>query len=107
MNSSNKISKEEYVDYMRSLKNSIFKILPLYEEEVSTLSQYISFVIFEVFHVRHSTSYYNGAWLTRTQGILEGLIFECNIKDNKDFIKYVIFSLLDSIDKQIVLTVGE
>ena len=95
------IAKLDYLSYMHSLKGSIFKILPLYEEGVSTLSDHINKVIFEVHNVKEITPDYDGAWLVQTHAILNGLIKECNKIDNKPFIKSQVFGILDTIEKQI------
>lgn len=95
------IAKQEYMDYMHSLKDSIFKILPLYEEGVITLPDHINAVIFEVYNVREITPEYDGAWLVKTHAILNGLLKECKKEDNKPLIKNKVFGTIDSIEKQI------
>lgn len=95
------IAKHEYVEYMHSLKGSIFKILPLYEEGVDTLTDHIKSVIFEVYNVRKITPDYNGAWLVEAQAVLNGLLDECTKEDNKPLIKSKVFGLIASIEKQI------
>lgn len=92
------IAKVDYLDYMHSLKGSIFKILPMYEEGVSTLPEHINRVIFEVHNVKEITPEYDGAWLVQTHGILNGLLRECKKKDNKPFIRSIILETLNEID---------
>lgn len=96
------IKKQEYISYMQQLKNSLFKILPLYEEKVPTINKHIDSVIFEVYHVREITPHYDGAWLVQTQAVLNGLKEECNIDDNKDSVRGKVLTALDNIDKQIL-----
>lgn len=95
------IARLDYLNYMHSLKGSIFKILPLYEEGVSTLPDHINSVIFEVHNVKEITPEYDGAWLVQTHAILNGLLTECMKKDNKPFIKSKVFGTIDTIEKQI------
>lgn len=95
------IEKHEYVNYMHSLKGSVFKILPLYEEGVTTLTDHIKSVIFEVYNVREITPEYDGAWLVQTHAILNGLTDECIKENNKTLIKSKVFGTIDSIEKQI------
>lgn len=96
-------NENDYLSYMRSLRGSIFKILPLYEEEVKTLPEYIKAIIFEVHNVREITPEYDGAWLLETHAILNGLTNECQIEDNKEIIKSKVFSMLKNISKKIDL----
>ena len=95
------IANLDYLNYMHSLKGSIFKILPLYEEGVSTLPDHINSVIFEVHNVKEITPDYDGAWLVQTHAILNGLLTECMKEDNKPFIKSKVFGTIDTIEKQI------
>lgn len=97
------IVKADYISYMHSLKNSVFKILPLYEGNVSTLPNYINTVIFEVHHVKEVTPNYDGAWLVKTHAILNGLIEECKKEDNQPLIKSMVFGIINTIEKQINL----
>ena len=94
-------NKNDYLDYMYSLRGSIFKILPLYEEEVKTLPEYIKAKIFEVQNVREITTEYDGAWLIETHAILNGLINECQIEDNLDFVRSKVLGLVKNISKKI------
>lgn len=95
------IEKKDYVQYMKFLKGSIFKILPLYEEEVTTIRTHINSVIFEVHNVRKITTEYDGAWLVQIHAVLNGLLEECNKKDNKIIVKNKVFGIIDTIEKQI------
>lgn len=101
MTNNKNIRKADYISYMHLLKGSVFKILPLYEEEVSTIGAHINSVIFEIYNVREISSEYDGAWLTQTHAILNGLLDECNIKDNKAVVKNKVFGIIDTIEKQI------
>lgn len=101
------IEKHEYIAYMHSLKGSIFKILPLYEEGVKTLPDHIKAVIFEVHNVREITPDYDGAWIVQTHAILNGLINECRLEDNQPLVKSKVFGTIDLIEKQIYKTEQE
>lgn len=95
------INENDYLSYMRSLRGSIFKILPLYEEEVKTLPEYIKALVFEVHNVKEITTEYDGAWLVETHATLNGLVNECQIEDNKDIIKSKVFNAVKNISKKI------
>ncbi|MFJ7982436.1 hypothetical protein ACIQ1D_19420 [Lysinibacillus xylanilyticus] len=97
------IAKQDYIAYMHSLKGSIFKILPLYEEGVETLPEHIKSVIFEVHNVNKITSDYDGAWLVQTHAILNGLLDECLKEDNKPLIRSKVFGTIDNIEKQLFI----
>ena len=95
------INENDYLGYLRSLRGSIFKILPLYEEEVKTLPEYIKALIFEVHNVKEITTEYDGAWLVETHAILNGLVNECQIEDNKDIIRSKVLGVVKNISKKI------
>ena len=96
------INENDYLSYLHSLRSSIFKILPLYEEEkVNTLPQYIKSLIFEVHNVKEITPEYDGAWLVSTHATLNGLVNECQIDDNKNIIKSKVFGMVKIISKKI------
>lgn len=95
------INEKDYLAYLRSLRGSIFKILPLYEEEVKTLPEYIKALIFEVHNVKEITTEYDGAWLVETHAILNGLFNECQIENNKEIVKNKVFTIVKNISKKI------
>lgn len=95
------INENDYLAYMRSLRGSIFKILPLYEEEVKTLPEYIKSKIFDVHNVKEITPEYDGAWLVETHAVLNGLINECQIEDNLDIVRSKVLNLVKTISKKI------
>lgn len=95
------INENDYLSYMRSLRGSIFKILPLYEEEVKTLPEYIKALIFEVHNVKEITTEYDGAWLVETHAILNGLVNECQKEDSHDLIRSKILGMVKNISKKI------
>ena len=96
------INENDYLSYLHSLRSSIFKILPLYEEEkVKTLPKYIESLIFEVHNVKKITPEYDGAWLVATHANLNGLVNECQIDNNKDIIKSKVFSMVKIISNKI------
>lgn len=95
------IAKLDYLNYMHSLKGSIFKILPLYEEGVSTIGEHINRVIFIVHNVKKITPEYDGAWLVETHATLNGLLDECAKEDNQPIIRSIVLETLASIEKQI------
>lgn len=103
----NRVNQKDYRAYMISLKDFVFKILPLYEEEVSTLPLYIKSISCEVYNVRQITSHYDGAWLVRMEAALNELAEECLLAENKKNIKNKVFFALDIIEKQIKKTEGE
>lgn len=96
------IAKREYVDYLHSLIDSIFAILPLYEEQNEHLTEYIESVYFKVSNVKEIVKELdNGAWYVETLGVLNGLIKECTKEDNKNFIRKTVFGTIDVIENQI------
>lgn len=86
-----KFTDEFAVDYLESLTNRIFKILPMYEEECETLNEYVSSINREIFG--NSKIFFCGGLLVVT-GTLEGL----NYDSHKD-IKSDVFKMCDLIKK--------
>jgi len=65
---------KEYKDYLEVIQDSIFKILPLYEEENNFLESYVSDLHYEVKHVLNIIDIMpNGAWYPTTLTGLEYL----------------------------------
>jgi len=64
---------QEYIDYLEVIQDSVFKILPLYEEKNIYLEDYVSDLYYEVMHVLDIIDIMpNGAWYPTT---LTGLNF--------------------------------
>lgn len=96
------VNKNHVVEYLNSLKNNIFKILPLYEENNKYIISYIQSLKFEIENIDDILSAkFNGEWYIKTIGVLNGLLKECNNKDNLSFVKKEIFSLLKVLDSEI------
>ena len=95
------INEKDYVSYLVTLKNSIYKILPLYEEGSVTLANYVLSVSFELSHVSKVTDKYDGAWLIKNLAVLKGLEEEVKKPNNQPFIKSKVLGILNTIDKQI------
>lgn len=96
------INKKDYIDYLHSLIDSVFAILPLYEEGNKYLPEYIESVYFKVSNVKEIVQHLdNGAWYVETLAVLNGLIKECEKDNNKKFIKKTVFGTIDIIENKI------
>lgn len=69
------ISEKEYRDYLIDLKDTIFKVLPLYEERNEPLDEYIdSLVCFELLGAgRIIQEHPHRLWYVRTLSTLRGI----------------------------------
>lgn len=47
-----RVSLKDYYDYLKTLQKSIFKILPLYEEDNDYLNEYVNRTLDKVIHVK-------------------------------------------------------
>lgn len=101
-------NKNEYKAYLTDLKNRIFKILPLCEEENSEVIKHIESTIFEVrglFAIIPSAK--DSIWNIRTISVLSGMIENYSVeqlhseKIYKKVVRREVFNLLSVIDKEI------
>lgn len=102
------MNNKDYVHYLVDLQNSIFKILPLCEENDPNISQYIDSVLFEtkgLFGIIPSSK--TSVWHLRTVSKLNNM---CNNYSTEQLhdpdihgkeIRREILSMLNEIDKEI------
>lgn len=73
------ITNKEYIDYLVTLRNSIFKILPLYEEKSEYLSMYISDTVDKLIYLKYIVpTLIDGYWYVETCCEIERLEHEIN-----------------------------
>ena len=76
-----KITNKEYKDYLSSLRNSIFRILPLYEEKSEYLDMYINDTITKLIYLKYVIpELIDGYWYVETC---------CSIEELEDKIHYI------------------
>lgn len=93
---------QEYLDYLKTLQKSIFKILPLYEEENIHLQEYVTDLYREVDNVLDIVKPLpHGAWYFTTKSNLKILIYEVQLKDNKKSVKKKTLHITALIESQI------
>lgn len=102
------LSNKDYRNYLIDLKNRVFKILPLYEEENECVIEYIDSVCFELYGLRKLIGDLpHGLWYVKSLATLEQLKVESlNFGQNKK-VKKEIFKVLKTIDNQIDVLKGE
>lgn len=83
----------EYIDYLLTLQDSIFKILPLYEEKNEFLIDYINETIDEVIYVKRIIEDLpRGTWYIKTLSNLESLLQKVNENNHKVVRKKVLYT---------------
>lgn len=91
----------EYIDYLLTLQDSIFKILPLYEEKNEFLIEYIEETIDEVVYVKMIIEELpHGYWYAKTLSNLESLLQKAT-EDNHGIIKKKVLNTMNLISKEI------
>lgn len=99
------INKSTYREYLIELKNMVFKILPLFEEESNTLDEYLESLCSELYGLKYViVNLPHGEWYVRTLATIEQ-IKEDRVSNKK--VKKEVFKMLNLIDKQIDQLKGE
>lgn len=102
------ISEKDYRNYLIQLKDRVWKILPMYEEENETIAEYIESVNFELQGLRGLIGELpHGIWYVKSLATLNQLKVETAEKDRQKKVKKEIFKVLNTIDKQIDVLKGE
>lgn len=96
------INDKSYRFYLENLKNMIFKILPLYEEESETFDEYLDSVIFELSNLKDVVSEHpHDIWYVRTCTKIKGIKDNTSRFSDKKIVKREVFNSLSLIDKQL------
>lgn len=96
------INYKEYTDYLMTMQKSIFKILPLYEENNVYLNEYVKDLYDEIDNVLETIeSMPNGAWYFTSKSALKILINEVRLEDNHKSIKKKVLHICKLIRIQI------
>lgn len=102
------ISEKDYRNYLIQLKDRVWKILPMYEEENETITDYIESVNFELQGLRGLIGELpHGIWYVKSLATLNQLKIETSIQGKQKKVKKEIFKILNTIDKQIDILKGE
>jgi len=99
-----RVSLKDYMDYLVFLRKSIFKILPLYEENNKYLIEYIDDAIIDVMYVKdiiEELPY--GAWYVQTLDSLKVLRDEVTKENNHKKIKKRVLSTGNLVKHQLKL----
>ena len=99
-----KFTKKEYKLYLSNLIDSVFKILPLYEDENEFLNEYVeSLLQFNLSNARELTEDFEVSWYIETVTTLTNL--KENLKNNSDLthkkVKREVFKLTNLINKEL------
>lgn len=97
-----KVSINDYIDYLKILQKSIFKILPLYEENNKYLTDYIEGTIDKVIYVKEIIEPLpNGSWYIEILSNLKKLRVLVEIECQHKKIKKTIFESTNLIESYI------
>ena len=97
-----KVSINDYIDYLKILQKSIFKILPLYEEDNKYLTDYIEGTIDKVIYVKEIIEPLpNGNWYVETLGNLKKLRNLAETEGQHKKIKKTMFESTNLIESHI------
>ena len=99
-----KFTEREYRLYLSNLIDSVFKILPLYEDENEFLDEYVeSLLQFNLSNARELTEDFEVSWYIETVTTLTNL--KENLKNNSDLthkkVKREVFKLTNLINKEL------
>lgn len=101
------IDDKAIVRYLDSTVNKVFKILPLYEEENSTLESYVESLILEL---RGFVSTYGSVGIVEYISIistLEGIQEVISKKENQPTVKREVFKCIETIKRIEEIIVGD
>jgi len=102
------LTQTDYREYLIELKNRVYKILPLYEEENECLGEYIDSVCFELYGLRKLIADLPyGIWYVKSLATLEQMKVETLNVGAKKRVKKETFKVLKLIDNQIDVLKGE
>lgn len=99
-----KFTEREYKLYLSNLIDSVFKILPLYEDKNEFLDEYVeSLLQFNLSNARELTEDFEVSWYIETVTTLTNL--KENLKNNSDLthkkVKREVFKLTNLINKEL------
>lgn len=99
-----KFTEREYKLYLSNLIDSVFKILPLYEDKNEFLDEYVeSLLQFNLSNARELTEDFEVSWYIETVTTLTNL--KENLKNNSDLthkkVKREVFKLTNLIHKEL------
>lgn len=102
------ITLSSYRNYLISLKDMIFKVLPLYEEKSETFDEYLDSLYFELCGLAYVIEDLpHEVWYVKTIANLEAISYELSRFDDVRRVKKEVFNILKLIDKQIDQLKGE
>lgn len=102
------ISEKDYREHLIQLKDQVFKVLPMYEEENETIEDYIDSLNVELMGLRRLIGDLpHEIWYVKSLATLEQLKVETAIEGKQKKVKKEIFKVLNTIDKQIDMLKGE
>ncbi len=96
------ITLESYKNYLIDMKDMVFKILPLFEENNPYVYEYVDSVIFEIVGLKKEIiTLPHKIWYVRVLAILRAIESSEFSSDDTKKIKKEVFKMLNAIDKQI------
>ena len=96
------VSLNDYMSYLKTLQKSIFKILPLYEEDNMYLCDYIESTIDKVIFVKEIIEPLpHGDWYVDVLGNLKHLESLSKLSDSHKKIRKIMFESTGLIEDQI------
>ena len=100
------LTRNEYIDYLITLRNSIYKILPLYEEENEFLVDYIMDVIDEVEYLKMIIEELpRASWYVKTRTNLYSILFEV-YENNHSLVRKKVLNTTNLIKREIINVEG-
>ncbi|MFS0643679.1 hypothetical protein [Siminovitchia sp. 179-K 8D1 HS] len=96
------ITEKTYKTYLIHLKDMVYKILPLFEEDNPHIYEYLDSVIFEIVGLKDDISNLpHEHWYVKVLAILRAIESHSFTSEDQKKIKKEVFRMLSAIDKQI------
>lgn len=96
------INSQTYKRYLFRLKDKVFKVIPLYQEQSPTIDKYIDAICFDLYGLNYTMEeMYEERWYVTTLNVLECVRWEYG--DFRDFqvVRSQLLNLLNIIDREI------
>ncbi|MCR4361971.1 hypothetical protein JDW21_19655 [Bacillus subtilis] len=95
-------NKKKLINYLNSVVNSVFKILPLYEEKNEGINTYVESLLFELYGLQEAVSLEQSYEYISLLSTLESVKKEVSKKDSKKtVIKREVFKCINIVKNMV------